>query len=150
MSDYVCRKILNHIKPDQLLSPIDERALTLETLEKISTDKPRKDFEEPIAFENGRKDYLEITVEFIHRLSGDEFIGTVIPPQCIPLHQDFLGKWRGMKIVLKQLGILQKYNCQIADLFWISSDAGKVAEMITCLLYLIDNVEGAHCKTPTY
>ena len=41
---YMCRKILNRIKPEQILSDIDERGLTLETLQKISQDKPLRDF----------------------------------------------------------------------------------------------------------
>ena len=57
---YMCRKILNRIKPEQILSDIDERGLTLETLQKISQDKPLRDFIEPILYQTGRKDYLDM------------------------------------------------------------------------------------------
>ena len=66
---YMCRKILNWIKPEQILPQIDERGLTLETLQKISQDKPLKDFIEPILYENGKNDYLEMCAEFVHSLS---------------------------------------------------------------------------------
>ena len=84
---YICRKILNRIKPEQILSDIDERGLALETLQKISQDKPLKDFIEPILYQTGRKDCLDMCAEFVHSLSGDEFIGTVVSPRCIPLLQ---------------------------------------------------------------
>ena len=51
-----------------------------QTREKISQFKPLKDFVECIHLGIGRKDYLEMCAEFLHTLSGDEFIGTAFPP----------------------------------------------------------------------
>ena len=91
---------------------------------KISQDKPLKDFVQPILFENLRKDYLEICAEFLHSLSGDDFIATIIPPRCIPLLQDIFVKIERNENCAQELGKMHKYNSQIADLFWIMSDAG--------------------------
>ena len=41
-----------------------------------------------------------------------------------------------------------KYNPHIADLFWITSDAGKVDELINLLMYFIDRIESVHYKNP--
>ena len=76
----MCGKFLNRVHPERLPDPNVERALTAQTLEKISKDKPLKDFVVPILLGTGRKDYLEMCAEFLHTLSGDEFIGTVILP----------------------------------------------------------------------
>ena len=43
---------------------------------------------------------------------------------------------------------MRKDNCQIADLFWIASDAGKVEEVVAFLNYLIDGIEAVHYKDP--
>ena len=145
---YMCRKILNQIKPEQILSDIDERGLTLETLQKISQDKPLRDFIEPILYQTGRKDYLDMCAEFVHSLSGDEFIGTVVSPRCIPLLRTIFDKIARNENCAQELGMMRKYNCQIADLFWIASDAGKVEEVVTFLKYLIDRVEAVHYKDP--
>ena len=89
---YMARRILNRVIPEKILSPIEERACTLESLNIISQDKPLRDFVEPIVFENLRKDYLELCAEFLHSLSGDDFISTIIPLRCIPLLQEIFGK----------------------------------------------------------
>ena len=41
-----------------------------------------------------------------------------------------------------------KYNPHIADLFWITSDAGKVDELINLLMYFIDRIENVQYKNP--
>ena len=143
---YMCGKFLNHVNPEKLLDPNLERALTAQTLGKISKDKPLKDFVEPVLLGIGRKDYLEMCAEFLHTLSGDEFIGTVIPPRCILNLQNIFGKVEGNENCSQELGKIYKYNPQISDLFWIASGAGKVDEVIAFLLYLIERIEAVHYK----
>ena len=98
---YMARRILNRVNPEKILPPIEERALTLESLDIISQHKPLRDFVQPILFETLRKDYLELCAEFLHSLSGDDFIATIIPPRCIPLLQEYLIRLREMKTVLR-------------------------------------------------
>ena len=141
-------KLLNCINLDKLLNPNVEKTLTAETLKQISQDKPLKGFMEPILLSIGRKDYLQICAEFLHTLSGDEFIGTVIPPQCIPNLQQFFGKVERNENCSQELGQMHKYNPQISDLFWIASGAVKVDVVIAFLLYLIEKIEAVYYKDP--
>ena len=114
----------------------------------ISQHKPLKDFVEPILFENLRKDYLELCAEFLHSLSGDDFIATIIPPRCIPLLQEIFSKIERNENCSHELGKMHKYNPHIPDLFWIASDAGKVDELINLLMYFIERIESVHYKNP--
>ena len=145
---YMARRILNWQNPEKILPPNEKKILTLEALQIISQDKPLKDFVQPILFENLRKDYLEICAEFLHSLSGDDFIATIIPPRCIPLLQDIFAKIERHENCSQELGKMHKYNPHIADLFWIASDAGKVDELINLLMYFIDRIESVHHKNP--
>ena len=145
---YIARRILNWQNPEKILPPNEEKILTLEALQIISQDKPLKDFVQPILFENLRKDYLEICAEFLHSLSGDDFIATIIPPRCIPLLQDIFAKIERNENCAQELGKMHKYNAHIADLFSIASDAGKVDELISLLMYFIDRIESVHYKNP--
>ena len=145
---YMARRILNRVIPEKILSPIEERARTLESLNIISQDKPLRDFVEPIVFENLRKDYLELCAEFLHSLSGDDFISTIIPLKCIPLLQEIFGKIERNENCSQDLGKMRKYNPHIPDLFWIASHAGKVDELINLFKYFIDRIESVHYKNP--
>ena len=114
---YMVRRILNRVIPEKILPPLEERACTLESLDIISQHKPLKDFVEPILFENLRKDYLELCAEFLHSLSGDDFIATIIPPRCMPLLQEIFSKIEHNENCSHELGKMRKYNPHIPDLF---------------------------------
>ena len=145
---YMCRKIVNVIKPEQLLSTTDEIRLTLETLQKIEKHTPLKNFLEPVLFQTCRQDYLEVCAEFLHSLAGDDFVGAVIPFRSIPLIQEIFGKLETQDNCSQEIGILRKYNPHISDLFWIASDVGKVEQLVDFLKYLIDKVESVHYRDP--
>ena len=145
---YMARRILNRVIPGKILPPIEETVCTLESLDIISQHKSLKDFVEPILFENLRKDYLELCAEFLHSLSGDDFIATIIPPRCIPLLQEIFSKIECNENCSQELGKMHKYNPHIPDLFWIASDTGKVDQLINLFMYFIERVESVHYKNP--
>ena len=145
---YLCRKRLNRINPEKAFSPIEERALKMHTLEKISTDKPLMDFVQPVLCSNGPKEYIDICAEFLHSLSGDEAIESVIPQRCVQVLEEIFQKLERSENCSEQFALMRRYNCQIPDLFWISSGVGKVDEVITFLKYLIKRVKDIHSLDP--
>ena len=145
---YMCRKVLNLIKPEHLLSASDEMALSLETFHNLEKETPLKKFLEPLFSQTGRQDYLEICAEFLHTLSGEDYIGAVVHVRSIPLLQEIIGKVERSENCAQELGMMRKYNPHISDLFWIAPEVGKVKEVIDFLRYLIDKVESIHYTHP--
>ena len=86
-------------------------------------------------FGSGNQEYLQLKAEFVHTLSGDDFLGAVLPVHRIPLFQEIIEKVENEENCPQQLEIMCKYNCHIFDLFWITSDIGKTKELMDFLNY---------------
>lgn len=145
---YKCRKILNKIRPEHILSGVEERAITAEVVRDISRDEPLKQFLEPILFETGPDDFLQLQAEFVHSLAGNEYMGSVIPVRSFHLLEEIMSKIQNNEDCVQLLGNMRKYNCHISDLFWLGFDYGKSELIINFLQYLMERIKAIHVPDP--
>ena len=81
---YMSMKYLNGLR-QETLTPLEENEISLDIQEKLSNEKPLKDFLQQFLFPSVEPEVLNVQAELLHQLSGEYQIESVLPFRAFDL-----------------------------------------------------------------
>ena len=145
---YMCKKYLNLIPEDKMLTDGEEHALTVEVLNRVAMEAPLKLFLQPFLHPILPEEMLKAEAEFLFQLSGDQPIISVIPFCSLELLRKICDKLDQGENCTKELGLMRKYNSQVSDLIWLALQNSSQNYIVQFLTYLMEKLECVHYPDP--
>ena len=144
---YMSMKYLN-VLGQETLSPLEENEISLEVQEKLSNDKPLKDFLQQFLFPSVEPEVLKVQAELLHQLSGEYQIESVLPFRAFDLVLGICNKLERNEECTNEVLQIRKYNTQISDLILLSLKYSCTEVISPFFRYLIEKINGIHYGDP--
>ena len=144
---YMSMKYLN-VLGQETLTPLEENEILLEVQEKLSNDKPLKDFLQQFLFPSVEPEVLKVQAELLHQLSGEYQIESVLPFRAFDLVLGICDKLERNEEYTNEVLQIRKYNTQISDLILLSLKYSCTEVISPFFRYLIEKINGIHYGDP--
>ena len=144
---YMSMKYLNVLR-QETLTPLEENEISLDVHEKLSNEKPLKDFLQQFLFPSVEPEVLKVQAELLHQLSGEYQIESVLPFRAFNLVLGICDKLEKNKECTNEVLQIRKYNTQISDLILLSLKYSCMEVISPFFRYLIEKINGIHYGDP--
>ena len=112
-------KYLNVLR-QETLTPLEENEISLDIQEKLSNEKPLKDFLQQFLFPSVEPEVLKVQAELLHQLSGEYQIESGLPFRAFDLVLSICDKLEKNEECTNEVLQIRKYYTQISDLILLS------------------------------
>ena len=144
---YMALKYLNRITTETM-SQLDENQFSLDAQEKISNEKPLKDFLQQFLFPSVEPEVLKVQAELLLQLSGEYQIESVIPFRSFDILLTICSKLEQNEDCTNEAIQMRKYNTQVCDMVLLSVKNGCTETLSPFFRYLIEKINGIHYGDP--
>ena len=141
-------KYLNVLR-QETLTPLEENEILLDVQEKLSNEKPLKDFLQQFLFPSVEPEVLKVQAELLHQLSGEYQIESLLPFRAFDLVVGICDKLEKNEECTNEVLQIRKYNTQISDLTLLSLKYSCMEVISPFFWYLIEKLMVSIMEIPT-
>ena len=142
---HMSMKYLNILRQE---TPLKENQISLEVQEKLSNEKPLKDFLQQFWFLSVEPEVLKVQAELLHQLSSEYQIELVLLFRAFDLVLGICDKLEQNEECTNEVVQMRKYNTQISDLILLSIKNSCTEVISPFFWYLIEKINGIRYGDP--